>query len=107
MLNSEGVEEVDKDEFLRILQDEIEQSILDNLGVKTEIVSYDDLAARCPNIPSYLPKDKPLRIVTIDRFDPLPCGGTHVLSLSEIKGLTVTKVKSKKGRTKISYSLAG
>jgi len=33
------------------------------------------------------------------------CGGTHVGSLGELKGLYIRKIKSKKGKVKISYNL--
>ena len=33
------------------------------------------------------------------------CGGTHVRRLRDIGALQITKVKSKKGKTKVSYTL--
>jgi Ser-tRNA(Ala) deacylase AlaX len=51
-----------------------------------------------------VPTDKPTRVVTIDGFSQ-PCGGTHVPSLAALKGMKIEKIRSKKGNTKISYSL--
>lgn len=35
----------------------------------------------------------------------VPCGGTHVAELSEIRGIEIRKVKNKKDHVKISYEL--
>jgi Ser-tRNA(Ala) deacylase AlaX len=35
-----------------------------------------------------------------------PCGGTHVDSAARLRGVTVSKVKTTKGTTKVSYSVA-
>jgi len=90
--------------FIAALQEEVDAFMAEEHEVVTEMVSYDELASRCPNIPSYLPKDKPLRIVTIGGLEPLPCGGTHVRSTSELGSLKVTRVKARKGNTKVSYN---
>jgi len=73
--------------------------------ITTEFINYDDLKKRCSNIPTYIPKDKPLRIATILGFEPLPCGGTHIKSCKELLGLKISKIKNKKGNIKISYNL--
>lgn len=43
-----------------------------------------------------------VRVVKVAGYD-IPCGGTHVPSTAFLKGITVTKVKSKKGVVKIYY----
>jgi Ser-tRNA(Ala) deacylase AlaX len=54
---------------------------------------------------THFPSNKPLRLVAVGGVDNVcPCGGTHVKHVSELKGLTITKVTSKKGLTKISYT---
>jgi len=45
-----------------------------------------------------------IRIVYIGNH-PIPCGGTHIKSTKELKGLRVTKVKTKKTTVKVSYEL--
>lgn len=47
---------------------------------------------------------KPRRIISFGDFS-VPCGGTHVSSLKEIGNITIRKIKLKKNRLKISYSL--
>lgn len=46
------------------------------------------------------------RLVYLGDFG-VPCGGTHVRNLKDIGKIVVTKVKSKKGLTKVSYRVEG
>lgn len=53
------------------------------------------------------PGGKPLRLVQIEGFEPAPCGGTHINTLTEIQKITCTKVAivKKENVTKISYTV--
>jgi Ser-tRNA(Ala) deacylase AlaX len=56
-----------------------------------------------------LPKDfkftrESYRMIQIGHFQPVPCGGTHLTNLSELRSVFATKVLSKKGTTRISYT---
>ncbi len=46
------------------------------------------------------------RTVAVGDFAAVPCGGTHVVSLSQLAGLRVTGFKRKKGKYRLSYELA-
>ncbi len=46
-----------------------------------------------------------VRAIEIERYPPVPCGGTHVSELQEIGIVTITKIKPKGGNTKISYGI--
>ncbi|MBX2866733.1 hypothetical protein KTR10_02165 [Candidatus Kaiserbacteria bacterium] len=50
------------------------------------------------------PEGKEVRTVGFEGHEPCGCGGTHVRSSKDIGHITIRKVSSKKGRTKISYS---
>jgi alanyl-tRNA synthetase len=43
------------------------------------------------------------RAIKIGAYDAIPCGGTHVATLSEIGSITARTIKSKGGRIRISY----
>lgn len=103
----EGKLEGDADAFLAMLQTQIDLFINENSPVIASMVTYDELSQRCSHVPSSLPQDKPLRVVTIGQFDSVPCGGTHVANLAELGALSGLKMKSKKGNTKISYRVGG
>lgn len=53
-----------------------------------------------------VPPGKKVRLVRIEGFEAVPCGGTHLKSLSELKDLSVRKIQSPKDLTRISYSFA-
>lgn len=48
---------------------------------------------------------KPNRVVTIDGVNIIPCGGTHVNSLSELIGLKIKKVKNYPNSVRISFTI--
>lgn len=75
-------------------------------NIQTSLVMIEELESLCSNVPMNLPSDKPMRIVKMGSFQPTPCGGTHLKSLSELQEVLVTKVKRQKGNTKISYKFA-
>lgn len=45
------------------------------------------------------------RGIKIGDFKEIPCGGTHVKSLSEIEAVRVTNIKKKSGRLRINYEV--
>lgn len=64
-----------------------------NVEIKTmERVDAERLIADAPNV-ARLPKSETLRIVTIEGQPPIPCGGTHVLNLKEIRVLEVRRTE--------------
>lgn len=99
----EGKPEDATDTFLTTLQAQIDSLISENPAVTAALLTYDELKQRCWNVPPNMPEDKPLRTVTIGQLDASPCGGTHIASLAEIESISLLKIKSKKGNTKISY----
>jgi Ser-tRNA(Ala) deacylase AlaX len=69
-------------------------------------VTKAELATLCRHVPDNLPENKPIRVVLYGDFA-VPCGGTHVQNLSDIGTIEITKVKTKKGVTKVSYRVEG
>ena len=47
---------------------------------------------------------KKARFVQIEGFGPVPCGGTHLKNLSELKEITIRKINSSKGNTRVAYA---
>jgi Ser-tRNA(Ala) deacylase AlaX len=43
------------------------------------------------------------RTVKINGYEAIPCGGTHLKNISELKQVNIRKIQSSKGNTKISY----
>lgn len=74
-----------------------------------DILAVDlDLAqvkAMRPLLSRFIPQNTHIRVVAIDGFKPVPCGGTHISCTSELKGLRITRIKRKKDRLKVNYSI--
>ena len=97
---------LDPKEILTRLNEQIFSDIKKGSDIRSEIVSFDSLKKLCNYLPSYLPQDKPLRIVTISGYPPIPCGGTHVGSLMELVRAKAIKTKIRKGEFRISYEVS-
>jgi len=85
------------------LQEDIDKMTEQGYEVKIEMSTKEQAQEKCYTLPPQLPDNKPIRIVAVWDDLYMPCGGTHVKNVSELKGLKITRVKSKKGMTKISY----
>ncbi|GAA4634554.1 alanyl-tRNA synthetase [Actinoallomurus vinaceus] len=48
--------------------------------------------------------DEGRRVVRLGDLHAAPCGGTHVRSLADLADVTITAVKMKKGRVRVSYT---
>jgi alanyl-tRNA synthetase len=83
-----------EEELDRAVKLEIEE-IKKGLPVRIEFVSYQEMlkiAGDAPNI-ARLPESELMRIVTIEGYKPIPCGGTHVRNTIEIGGFALNKVE--------------
>lgn len=78
-------------------------------GSKNEIrfMSVSEMHAVCKHVPENIPTNKPARVVVYGEAFGIPCGGTHVKNVHDIGRIKITKVKSKKGVTKVSYTVEG
>lgn len=88
------------------LQTQLDEMITTGYEVKIETSTIEDAKIKCYMLPPQMPEDKPIRIVAVWDDLYMPCGGTHVRNVSELQGMKITRVKSKKGITKISYQIS-
>lgn len=75
-----------------------------DLTVQCRFVTPDELTQLCRAVPDNIPQNKPTRVVQFSDFA-VPCGGTHVRSLSEIGPMTIPKIKRKSGFVRVSYDV--
>lgn len=87
------------------LTDEIEKYIERDCLLATDQVSDDKVKELCTNLKFNIPQDQIIRIVRIGDFPFSPCGGTHVKSLKELKGLEITHMKIKNRTLKVYYTI--
>lgn len=74
--------------------------------VLASVLPYNEAAALCGGcLPDYIPKGSNPRIIKLGEHPGCPCGGTHVSDISEILGLKVSRIRVKKGMTKVFYNV--
>lgn len=76
-----------------------------NLPLVTEFVSLEELMRRSPWVPAHLPKNKPLRILTIGNFAPIPDGGTQVAQASEVGPIIITNIENDETHVRVHYAI--
>jgi len=75
------------------------------LNVLYKEVRYEELVEKCPHVPDNLPKNKPLRMLRIGDYPPMPDGGIHVKSTGEIDKLIITKIENVNNETTVYYEV--
>lgn len=73
--------------------------------VKPIFMSVGQMKSVCHFVPDNIPTNKPARVIMFGDFG-MPCGGTHVQNLSEIKSMTIRKVKADGGQIRVAYDVA-
>lgn len=102
----EGDKSVVKDEVLEDIHFAMKIDLQAQLSIEAEVISHKDIEklkkAMLPE--NFQPNmDKPIRLVTIEGYKSVPCGGTHLSNIREIKSLHATKMYWKNGKIRISY----
>lgn len=92
------------DEIKMLVQTIVNNEIKTGKNVSYEMVTFDVLNERCPFVQPNIPTNKELRIVDIEGYFSMACGGTHVNKLNEIPYLNINKVKCSKGVIRLSYN---
>jgi alanyl-tRNA synthetase len=79
--------------------------INDRFPIKIYQMTKRDYEEKHGVLPYPTPDDKPFRVIEIEPFPPVPCGGTHVKNIMEVGRVTIRKITNKQGRVKVSYEL--
>jgi Ser-tRNA(Ala) deacylase AlaX len=72
--------------------------------VKEDILASRQLKVTQRDDDSVSSSRKQMRFVQIDGYSEVPCGGTHLNNVSELKDVIIRKIQFPKGNTKIAYS---
>lgn len=98
--------EADREELRLQLAIETNKLVEQELPVHIKVVTYDDLKLIADgHMPDFIPTDRPSRVMIVNGFFPIPCGGTHVTNTKEVGPMTIEKIKNKSGVMRISYSI--
>ncbi|KAL9291632.1 putative alanine--tRNA ligase [Arabidopsis thaliana] len=75
--------------------------------VYAAILPYEEASVLCGgSLPDYISKGSTPRIIKLGDSPGCPCGGTHVSNLSDIISMKITQMRTKKGMTKVFYTIA-
>ncbi|CAE5967516.1 unnamed protein product [Arabidopsis arenosa] len=89
------------------LEAEANELITKGGKVYVAILPYEEASVLCGgNLPDYISKGSTPRIIKLGDSPGCPCGGTHVSDLSDIIAMKVTQMRTKKGMTKVFYTIA-
>jgi len=98
------VENIDPQKVAKEIETHCAALIAEDLPVRIEFMSIEQMRERLPFVPDYLPTNRPARVVFMGEYG-IPCGGTHVKSLKEIGGINVRKIKCSGGTLRVSYQI--
>lgn len=89
------------------IQEIVNQVITQGGQNKIRFMPVSEMHTVCRHVPANIPTNKPARVVIYHGNFGVPCGGTHVADLRNIGQVVITKIKTKKGLTKVSYAVEG
>lgn len=79
--------------------------ISEDLPIKTEFVTLDELKKRATWLPPNLPKGKPLRIMQIGGYSVIPDGGTQVKRTGEVIGISEVNILKENKFVYVNYKV--
>ncbi len=87
------------------IEKEANSMVTQDLELKTEFVTLEELKTRASWMPNHLPKNKPLRILSVGDYEPIPDGGTQVTHAGEVGTITVTSIENTDTTVRICYQV--
>ena len=95
---------VEKD-FREDLEQKANELVTQNLSFETQFVSYEELERESIYLQPGLPKNKPLRLLTLKGVGSVADGGTQVHNTGEVGKITILPLEQKDGMTFIHYRI--
>ncbi len=99
-----SVADEEKEQLKNEITNQCNQHIANGMKIKAVFMDEELMHTVCHFVPENIPKGKPARVIIIGDFG-VPCGGTHVKDVREIKNLTIRKIKSDNENVRISYDV--
>lgn len=87
------------------IEKEANRLVEQDLPITTEMVSFDELQKRSPWAPEHLPKNKPLRIMSVGDLPPIPDGGTQVKHTGEVGPIAIGDIVNEDDRVRVYYGI--
>ena len=86
-------------DYIPKVEEAVNELILENVELEKEELSNEEAEKRG----IWAPPGKSARIINFKGYKTCGCGGTHVNNAGEIGKITIRKISSKKGKTRIAY----
>lgn len=83
----------------------LEQNEREQLLPKLEKAVNDLISQALPVNIMLINNDPQKRAMVVSNFQPILCGGTHVLNTKDIGQVTIRKIKNEKGNLRVSYAV--
>jgi len=100
-----SLEGLDKEKIKADLEALCAKFISEDIGTKIVFPTPDEMhQIMARNPAAMIPGDKPGRAVMFNEFA-VPCGGTHVKNLAQIKAITIRKIKTEGANIRIGYDV--
>ncbi len=99
------MEENERAQLLPKIQEAVNSIIAQALPIALQFISLDEFKRLADFVPEYISADKPIRVMIIEGYLAIPCGGTHVQNTKDVEQMNIDKISNKKGNMRISYSL--
>ena len=93
-------------EHLEYIQRQVNNILSTPTPVSCMNISYNELVQVSGYVPTNLPADKPTRVMKINGYPAIPCGGTHVDNTRDITNIIVKKISKKSGMWRVSYQVS-
>ena len=87
------------------IQEKTTEIVASNKNISTKLVSLKKLKKESGWVPKNLPKNKPLRIVRIAGFAPIPDGGTQVKKTKETGAINISDIDYENGHSVVKYQV--
>lgn len=99
-----NIDESKKDEIKKAIEGKCNEIIKEGAETTLRFMEKSQMHEVCHFVPDYLPEGKPMRVVMYGDFG-VPCGGTHVANLSDIKSMTIRKLKQRGEMLRVAYDV--
>ncbi|TSC78100.1 MAG: hypothetical protein G01um101433_387 [Parcubacteria group bacterium Gr01-1014_33] len=94
---------LDKEKLKADIEQLCTEAIAKGREVNILFMTKDEMQSICRSIPNNLPE--PARVIMFGSDFGVPCGGTHVANLSEIKSVTIRKIKPEGENIRVGYDV--
>lgn len=92
-----------REQLISSLEIAVNKLVQASLPVEVKNYTQHEFSQKVKDIPNV--EQWPLRAMSVNYYEPIMCGGTHVTNTSEIGKIIIRKIKNSSGNLRISYEV--